>query len=292
MQPFALPPAEGPRGGQGLVALCPAGSRTRNASPSRSGCPRPPTGCAQGLPRGAGTAPPWRGAVEEDVGQEKGWAEGRWPTLGPSLQTSPATPEPSCSLSAAPQPAAKLPPAPLPPAPAPGRPPGRGCHRSSFGLAQAPYKPPPRRGLGHRGDTTLGDAKLFWNLFVVLLSDPTVKDAFNQGAAHTEPFPHFPRSEGQRFPCSLSQIQRSHLGPGPRSICQKLQDASAENRLLRSNTLSSETSPKTAVADFWAMARFLSEGSCPPLRTRTDKHNRTPSWDKTAEPCVAGDFSG
>lgn len=104
------------------------------------------------------------------------------------------------------------------------------CHRH-------PTNPHPVGALATAETPRLEARSPFGNLFMVLLSDPTVKDTFNQGAANTEPFPHFRRSEGQRFPCSLSQIQRSHLGSAPRSICQKLQDASAENRLLKSNTL-------------------------------------------------------
>lgn len=65
----------------------------------------------------------------------------------------------------------------------------------------------------------------------MVLSDLTIKDASNQGAANTVPFPHFPRSKGEHLPCSHSQIQTSHLGPGLRSICQKLQDPSTENEV-------------------------------------------------------------
>lgn len=88
--------------------------------------------------------------------------------------------------------------------------------------------------------------------FMMLLSDPTIKDAFNQGAANKLAFPHFLRSEGELFPCSHSQIQMSHLGPGLRSICLKFQDPCTENRMLKSNMFrsASETFPKRAVADF------------------------------------------
>jgi len=108
------------------------------------------------------------------------------------------------------------------------------------------------QGLGHCRHVTLGGVNPLWNVFMMLVSDSTIKHASNQGAANTVPFPHFPRSEGECFPCSHSQIQKSHLWPCLRSICQKLQDPSMENRLLKSNTFSSasETSPKRAVADF------------------------------------------
>lgn len=171
--------------------------------------------------------------------------------------------------------------------PGPDSPPsGRSCRRSRFGFANTAYTPPRLQRLGHCWDVKLGGVIPLWNLFV-MLSDLTIKDASNQDAANTVPFPHFPRSKGEHLPCSHSQIQTSHLGPGLRSICQKLQDPSTENRKLKSNAFSSAL--ETSLKRLWQFFRLRHNFSqrdyaLPCARTHTNTTTHLPGTNLQSPP--------